>query len=377
MPRSLATSARSESIQFSVTVAIKNQEVISDAQASYVAPSLCLDCRFWGNHRINGAAASTSWSLFPTDVYQQRLTDWVHDGGCYTGFIEGWGAGGFHGSKVSTQQCALCVLWTETYGSGSISGAPIGKSTYNCGAGVTLIATPASGWRFVRWNGDISSTSSTLGFTLNASKSLTAFFEQIPPSPPPKAGNDLPECPTSPVLVDLDDDGFHLTSLDDAVAFDIDGDGSLETISWTALGARDAFVVFDRNRNGRIDDGTELFGTATPLADGLRAPNGYVALAEFDEHSQGGNEDGVLDDGDAIWKSLFVWSDLDHDAVSTPGELHPLSEVGLVAIHLDYSESGRRDRYGNRFRYKAKAVMRDSGHEHSASTYDVFFRMAL
>lgn len=82
--------------------------------------------------------------------------------------------------------------------------------------------------------------------------------------------------------------------------FDIDADGKPNRISWSAIGTGDAFLVLDRNTNGKIDNGCELFGNATPLASGAPAPNGYEALVELDNEVFGGNEDSLLTDGDAV-----------------------------------------------------------------------------
>ena len=175
-----------ETFQFSIDVTIRDQEVVSNGTAEYTPNPLCLQCPWHGNHRINGASASTTWSFQAANgTYRGEVSDWISDGHCYRGFIEGWGAEGGHGEYQSDEKCAPCYLFTETYGDGSISGAPIGKSTHNCGAGISLTAQPGSGWRFKNWGGSISSTSAALSFTLDASKSLTAFFDQLPPPPTP------------------------------------------------------------------------------------------------------------------------------------------------------------------------------------------------
>ena len=70
-----------ESIEFSVNVVIHDQEVTSIGRASYNSPSLCLECRHWGNHRINGASKSVSWSAIARDLYEQRISDWIRDAG--------------------------------------------------------------------------------------------------------------------------------------------------------------------------------------------------------------------------------------------------------------------------------------------------------
>jgi len=179
----LSPTARSETIQFSINLIVNDQEALSTGRAVYQPDSLCLECPYYGNHRINGGSTSASWNLpSGNQIYERTLNEWVRDGGCYRGFIEGWGRAGFYGSQETAEKCAPCVLFVEANGSGSVSGAADGKSSYNCGTGITLTATPANGWQFVRWGGSISVTSPSISFVLDASKSLTAFFEEIPPS---------------------------------------------------------------------------------------------------------------------------------------------------------------------------------------------------
>jgi hypothetical protein len=112
------------------------------------------------------------------------------------------------------------------------------------------------------------------------------------------------EGPESPIVVDLGRDGYHFTSVTSGVRFDIRNDGTPVQMGWTRLGAENAFLALDRNANGRIDHGAELFGNATPLRDGSRAANGFIALAEFDD-----NRDGVVDPSDDAWAALLLWTD--------------------------------------------------------------------
>jgi hypothetical protein len=178
----------------------------------------------------------------------------------------------------------------------------------------------------------------------------------------------------SPILVDIDGDGFRLTGLDQPVVFDLDVDGIVDTISWTASGSTDAFLALDRNGNQTIDDGQELFGNATRMASGEAAGNGYVALGELDLPAAGGNGDTLIDPADAVWSRLQVWTDTNHDAVSQPSELRSLDAAGVHRLDTKYDELRRTDRYGNLFRFKARALIADRhGRSHWSTTYDVFF----
>jgi len=160
-------------------------------------------------------------------------------------------------------------------------------------------------------------------------------------------------CP-SPVVIDTAGDGFDLTGALDGVLFDIAGTGVPLRLGWTR--GDDAWLALDRDGNGRIDDGRELFGNYTPQPDppAGQKKNGFLALAVYDQPGSGGNADGRIDASDAVFASLRLWLDVNHDGVSQPGELYTLPSLDVARIHLDYKESKREDEHGNRFRYRAK-----------------------
>jgi VCBS repeat-containing protein len=144
---------------------------------------------------------------------------------------------------------------------------------------------------------------------------------------------------SDPLTLDLDGDGLETTGIDpnNPILFDHDGDGTANATGWVK--PDDGYLVFDRNENGVIDDGTELFGDSTPLLDENgevvgQAADGFAALAAEDT-----NHDGIVDAHDANWDKLRVWQDLNSDGKTDEGELKTLEELGIAGFHVAKEEN--------------------------------------
>jgi hypothetical protein len=135
-----------------------------------------------------------------------------------------------------------------------------------------------------------------------------------------------------PLILNLNGIGIETVGTGAGVLFDANGTGIKHPTGWVA--ATDGFLVLDRNGNGTIDNGTELFGNSTPLAGGGTAANGYAALAAQDT-----NHDNAVNSLDANWNNLRVWQDLNQDGVSQSNELYTLGAEGIASLYLGVSTS--------------------------------------
>jgi hypothetical protein len=132
-----------------------------------------------------------------------------------------------------------------------------------------------------------------------------------------------------PLVLDLDGDGIETVGIDPnkPLLFDVDGSGTKTATGWVK--ADDGLLVLDRNNNGTIDSGQELFGDATPTVANSPFKDGFTALAKEDQ-----NQDGKINSQDAVFSKLRVWQDLNQDGISQAAELKTLAQLGIASISV-------------------------------------------
>ncbi|HET8799256.1 MAG TPA: hypothetical protein VFO89_16325 [Thermoanaerobaculia bacterium] len=171
--------------------------------------------------------------------------------------------------------------------------------------------------------------------------------EPSPPpiSPPPVEVCDPGHCDTGsswePLVLDLNGDGLRTTRLDRPVWFDTDGDGVAERTAWTDPDGEEGFLFYDWNHNGVVDGVRELYGDATPLADGSIARTGVEALAAHDA-----NGDGEITPADGVWGILRLWVDRNHNGYAEREEQAALASAGVISISLAFRRLGPEQAFG-------------------------------
>jgi hypothetical protein len=128
-----------------------------------------------------------------------------------------------------------------------------------------------------------------------------------------------------PLVLDLNGDGVQLTSYENGQTFDLNADGHSDRTAFVTGG--DAFLALDRNGNGVIDDGSELFGDQNGAADG------FADLARYDD-----NGDGAIDISDSVFSKLFLF-----DGQS----LRRLADAGIVSILTSMDRADNESVNGN------------------------------
>jgi Ca2+-binding RTX toxin-like protein len=168
-----------------------------------------------------------------------------------------------------------------------------------------------------------------------------------------------------PLALDLDGDGLELIGRDDRVMpvlFDHDADGIRSGTGW--LNADDAFLVMDRNGDGIINDGSEMFGDHTlRYAGSGYCSNGFEALSQEDS-----NSDGVVDSADVNWSALRLWRDVDQNGQVNDGELFTLDDLNIAGLMVFPDSSIAEDLGGgNRLVAKGTYIKTDGSFRQIAS----------
>ena len=170
------------------------------------------------------------------------------------------------------------------------------------------------------------------GWFSNGLKGIQDLFNSATAAPPVRV---------DPLIFDLDGDGIKTTSLDQSrTYFDLDSNGFAERTAW--VDASDGLLVLDRNNDGQITSGQELFGDQTLLANGRRADSGFEALREFDS-----NRDGRIDAKDEVYSKLKIWRDLNGDGISQAEELKALGDYNIASISLSSTSPNASDVMNN------------------------------
>ncbi|RLA04344.1 MAG: hypothetical protein DRQ47_03510, partial [Gammaproteobacteria bacterium] len=135
---------------------------------------------------------------------------------------------------------------------------------------------------------------------------------------------------SDPLIIDMNGDGLTSSGVEQGAIFDINADGKLDQVSVPT--SDNVFLALDINNNGRIDNGSELFGDQTGYQ------NGFSYLASFD-----GNNDGLINANDAIFDSLLTLRLSDNQQFITE-----LSSTPIKSINLGYSDSNSKTDAGDK-----------------------------
>jgi len=177
----------------------------------------------------------------------------------------------------------------------------------------------------------------------------------------------IAEARDSPLILDLDGDGVETHAKSSNLHFDLDANSFMEQTGW--VGADDGLLVVDRNNNGLIDDGTELFGNHTWLENGEKAANGFEALAEFDT-----NHDGQVNADDAAFDALRIWRDVNQNGQTDSGELSSLTDAGVASLRTSYDLTNFIDDNNNAHRQVGSFTLNDGS---TRDLVDVWFEVDL
>jgi len=171
-----------------------------------------------------------------------------------------------------------------------------------------------------------------------------------------------------PLLVAFDDASVEMSPAPaSAASFELGRAASCDAADWPSPDT--PWLVWDHDQSGAIEGGHELLGTATRVAPGRWADDGFAALATADADGNG-----RIDADDPAYAALRLWADHDNDRRSSPDELTTLSDAGIASLPLSYIVDERCDARGNCLRERADITMRADAPHGSATLIDVHAR---
>jgi hypothetical protein len=286
-----------------------------------------------------------------------------------------WPARGFYASAEVTISASSSGIFSRRYlisdPNDPNNGFDIYHTIVNTGASFTgFRTTPESGTLSsgvlgqpgVCYTARMRATSTKYGSIWEAVPQRLCYDGPVRPERCTFANDCIENCP---LVVNSGSGAWSLTGLENPVRFDLDADGIKERTGWTAMDSSLAFVALDRNGNGVIDDGSELFGNHTPLPTGSPAANGFEALRQYDS-----DHDGVITASDPIWGSLLLWTDRNHDGLSAPDELERMLATQFGTLETEYERVRRYDHTGNMYRFLSHCRRAKAREPY----YDIFFR---
>ncbi|WGL98271.1 hypothetical protein QE177_14040 [Arsenophonus sp. aPb] len=151
----------------------------------------------------------------------------------------------------------------------------------------------------------------------------------------------------TPLIIDLNGDGVQTVADSLGVSFDFAGKGKKAQTGW--VHPDDGLLVWDKDNDGVISSGEELFGEDSLLANGTKAKDGFSALAPFDN-----NLDGLIDKKDNLWSEIKIWQDKNTDGISQANELTAMESIGIKSIELNAKQTNFYDKNGNFHQLMAK-----------------------
>lgn len=156
----------------------------------------------------------------------------------------------------------------------------------------------------------------------------------------------------TPLVIDLNGNGIQTLADSFGVSFDFLGRGTQSQTGW--VHPDDGLLVWDKNNDGLINHGDELFGNNSLLSNNTKAKDGFIALSEFDS-----NMDNVIDKTDSLWHELKIWQDKNSDGISQFNELATLGSMDIKSLELNAKDTNFYDGNGNFHKLTTKVNWND------------------